>query len=36
VLHGVILEQTMTLTSPSKADLIELARQLETYLNLAV
>jgi hypothetical protein len=36
VLHGVILEQTITLTSPSKADLIELARQLETYLNLAV
>jgi len=36
VLHGVILEQTITLTSPSKADLIELARQLQTYLNLAV
>jgi hypothetical protein len=36
VLHGVILEQTITLTSPSKTDLIELARQLETYLNLAV
>jgi hypothetical protein len=36
VLHGVILEQTITLTSPCKADLIELARQLETYLNLAV
>jgi hypothetical protein len=36
VLHGVILEQTITLTSPTKADLLELARQLETYLNLAV
>lgn len=36
VLHSVILEQTITLTSSSKADLLELARQLETYVHLAV
>ncbi len=36
VLHSVILEQTITLTSPSKADLLEFVRQLETHLNLAV
>jgi hypothetical protein len=36
VLHSVILEQTITLTSATKADLHELLRQLENYLNLAV
>jgi hypothetical protein len=36
VLHSVILEQTITVTSATKADLHELLRQLENYLNLAV
>jgi hypothetical protein len=36
VLHSVILEQTITITSATKADLHELLRQLENYLNLAV
>jgi DDE superfamily endonuclease len=36
VLHGVILERTITTTSATKADLHELLRQLENYLNLAV
>jgi len=36
VLHSVILEQTITTTSATKADLRELLRQLENYLNLAV
>jgi hypothetical protein len=36
VLHSVILEQTITITSATKADLHELLRQLENYLSLAV
>jgi hypothetical protein len=36
ILHSVILEQTITVTSATKADLHELLRQLENYLNLAV
>jgi hypothetical protein len=36
VLHSVILEQTITITSATKADLHKLLRQLENYLNLAV
>jgi len=36
VLHSVILEQTVTTMSATKADLHELLRQLENYLNLAV
>jgi hypothetical protein len=36
VLHGVILEQTITSNSATKADLYELINQLENYLNLAV
>jgi hypothetical protein len=36
VLHSVILKQTITVTSATKADLHELLRQLENYLNLAV
>ena len=36
VLHSVILDQTITVTSATKADLHELLRQLENYLNLAV
>jgi hypothetical protein len=36
VLHSVILEQTITTTSPTKGDLYELLRQLENYLSLAV
>jgi hypothetical protein len=36
VLHSLILEQTTTVTSATKADLHELLRQLENYLNLAV
>ena len=36
VLHSVILEQTITVTSATKADLHELLRQLENYLTLAV
>ncbi len=36
VLHNVILEQTITINSATKADLFELIKQLENYLNLAV
>jgi len=36
VLHSVILEQTITTMSATKADLHELLRQLEHYLSLAV
>lgn len=36
VLHSVILEQTITTKSATKADLHELLRQLENYLSLAV
>jgi hypothetical protein len=36
VLHTVILEQTITATSATKADLHQLLRQLENYLSLAV
>jgi hypothetical protein len=36
VLHSVILEQAITTTSATKADLHELLRQLENYLSLAV
>jgi len=36
VLHSIILEKTITVTSATKADLHELLRQLENYLNLAV
>jgi hypothetical protein len=36
VLHCVILEQTITTTSATKADLHELLRQLENYLSLAI
>jgi hypothetical protein len=32
----VILEQTITINSATKADLYELIQQLENYLNLAV
>ncbi len=36
VLHSVILKQTITTTSATKADLHELLRQLGNYLSLAV
>ena len=36
VLHSVILEQTITVHSTTKADLRELLHQLENYLHLAV
>ena len=36
VLRGVILEQTMTFTSPGEADPMESVRQLEAYLDPAV
>ena len=36
VLHNVILQQTITVNSASKADLYELINQLENYLNLAI
>ena len=36
VLHNVILEQTITINSATKADLFELIKQLENYLNPAV
>mgnify|MGYP005840242753 FL=1 len=36
VLRAAILDNTINPTSATKADLLQLLKQLETYLNLAV